>query len=94
MKRSFGLKPSNIPSKEYDFYDIPNVDDVKLAVYKHKTYRYILLCGYDKRGLWFALGDRADLVPNELKDLGLLSVREGSLKEEKEFIKKVIEKFG
>ncbi len=61
MKRSFGLKPSNIPSKEYRFYDIPNINEVKLAVYIHKTYTSIgKLCAKickSKFSIYIGLGE-------------------------------------
>lgn len=93
MRTLFGLKESKVKGKGYMFFDIPNVEHIKVAISKYDT-NFITLAGYDDRGLWFRLGDREDLKPTELKDFGLTSCRSADKQQQENFIKKVIKIFG
>lgn len=87
-----GLNKSKVVGDGYTIFDIPNVENVKLAVWNGGG--YITLAGLDKRDIWFALGDRPDLKPKELENFGLTSCRTEDKAEQESFVKKVVEIFG
>jgi hypothetical protein len=73
----------------YTLYEIPNVDNVMIAIHGD----YICLVGLDPRDIWFRLGDRPDLKPDVLKDFGLTSRRDCTKAEMETFIEKVLNVF-
>ena len=88
----FGLKISEIKAAAgYQIYDIPHTQNTKIAI--HKDGDYITVIGIDDRDMWFRLGDREDLVPEELKNFGLTCLRSADKDEQKKFIKKVLNCF-
>jgi hypothetical protein len=86
----YGLKKSNVKGNGYTLYDIPNQPNYKIAV--HNEGDYVTVCGKCTNG-WYRLGDRADLVPDCLKDFGLTCYRGSNKKEQKLFISNVLNKF-
>lgn len=86
-----GLKKSKIVAPDYTVFNIPRVRNVKIAVYNEGG--YITLVGFDKRGVWFRLGDRADLIPKELNDFEETSCRDVDKVEQEKFIKRVLKAF-
>jgi len=88
----FGLKKSTIkPAAGYHIYDIPHTDKTKIAT--HDDGDYITVIGECRKDVWFCLGDREDLVPEELKDFGLTCLRSADKDEQKKFVKKVLKCF-
>ena len=75
----------------YTFYDIPNVDNVKISIHECDDIDLVGRC--DPRGYWFRLGDRPDLKPEVLKDFRVWCERDRTKAEKEAYIKKVIEIF-
>jgi len=89
----FGLRKTKIVvTPDYTVFNIPKVRNVKVAI--HDDGDYITLVGYDKRGGWYRLGDREDLIPKQLKDFELTSCRDVNKFEQEKFINKVLNAFG
>lgn len=86
----YGLKKSTIKGNGYTLYDIPNQPNYKIAV--HNQGEYVTVGVKDTNG-WYRLGDRHDLVPDNLKDFEDTSYRGSNKTEQKLFISRVLESF-
>jgi hypothetical protein len=88
----FGLKKSTVKAAAgYQIYDIPHTDKTKIAT--HDDGDYITVIGIDSNDMWYRLGDREDLVPEELKEFDLTCLRSADKGEQKKFVKKVLKCF-
>ncbi len=86
------LKKSRIGGNGWQFYNIPNVKNIKIAISDCKTFTTVAGINSEKTA-WFCLGDRNDLKPKELNDFGLTSYRGTDEVERDNFIKRIVEAF-